>query len=242
MSGKDLIDGLENLRATEGWKVRETIDRLNMSFYIFNINHNDMVEVITLFQRKDVGNAMLKVAAEHQSKQKLEGVFREIVRRLHNFVAAAKTLVDHTRIIANELYVEKDFLLVYEKEVKERFVDNPLVQFVHNLRNYILHVGLPVALITYSLDGETGEMNNSITVDIEKLRAWKGWTGVSRRYVDEAKRNEELEQIIKTYTATIVDFHQWFYKKNLEFHAEAFEQTEKLREEIKKKADELGFK
>jgi len=60
----------------------------------------------------------------------------EIVCLLHNYLASAKTLIDHTRILVEELYKNTDFWAEYEARKKETFIDSPLAQFVQNLRNY----------------------------------------------------------------------------------------------------------
>src|ERR1051325_5348715 len=214
-TNREILQGIERLQNTKGWQVRDKMYKLDTSFYVFNVNHNDLIEIIRIFQRPDISMAMLRAAANRQYYEKLRPVFKEVVRRLHNFVASAVTLVEHTRIIARELYTETEFMNEYDQQIAERFVNNPIVQFVHKLRNYILHRDLPVTSAQFTFDANATEVNNSVVIDIEELRKWDGWNPVSRKFIEHAARDEKLEDIVKSYTSIIVDFHQWFHQKQL---------------------------
>lgn len=64
------------------------------------------------------------------------------IHLLFNFVASAKALVDHSRAFYDRNYASRKVLAHYPNETKARFIEDGLVQFVHNLRNLMLHVGL----------------------------------------------------------------------------------------------------
>jgi hypothetical protein len=62
------------------------------------------------------------------------------MRALHNYVASASALVEHTRRIMRE----RSGPIVDEFERKKRdVIAHPEVPFIHNLRNYVLHHSLP---------------------------------------------------------------------------------------------------
>jgi hypothetical protein len=96
---------------------------------------------------------------------------------------------------------------------------------VQGLRNYILHRDLP--LTSASL---TSEHEASLQINIAKLRTWRKWEKVAREYIQNAKDDEKIEDIIKTYTSSILDFYNWFYDRQLDLHKEAFKDAEELRQ------------
>ena len=57
-------------------------------------------------------------------------VLGEVTRKLHNFIASAKTYIDHTRAVIRDWYAGTDFLKEYNKEIEHRFVGNPLTGFI----------------------------------------------------------------------------------------------------------------
>ena len=68
---------------------------------------------------------------------------REVVRLLHDYVAAAFSLVDATRVFVNEHYTDTGLLRVYNDRLKRDFSEAPLHRFLQDLRNYTLRYRLP---------------------------------------------------------------------------------------------------
>src|SRR5687768_1473513 len=62
-----------------------------------------------------------------------------VLRQFHNYLASAKTLVDHTRRLVEDVYKNTEFLEEYEVKKREQFAGKPLINFVQKLRNYTLH-------------------------------------------------------------------------------------------------------
>lgn len=213
-------DGMEALANTQGFQLGQKYDRLGMSFYIFKRNHDELISSIEHFKQPRV---MLL-----WDDEEIGQFLNEVTRRLHNFVAAAKTLVEHTRIITRELYGDTEFWKEYDAEVTQRFTLNPAVQFVHKLRDYILHRDLPVTSARLSLT----DFDSSLLISIEKMRDWDSWTGLSRQYVNTAKDQEKIEDIVRAYTESVISFHSWFYDRHVELHEEAYAETERLRQRL----------
>jgi hypothetical protein len=157
----------------------------------------------------------------------MDQFLNEVTRQLHNFVAAAKTLVEHTRIIAREMYEGTDLWKEYETEIACRFVKNPLIQFVHKLRDYILHRKLPLTSAKL-----ISVLNASLLISVKEMRNWNGWTGLSREFIESANDEEKIEDIVNAYFDVIFAFHDWFHKRQLEFHKETFMEAEKLRQRL----------
>ncbi len=103
------------------------------------MNAQELIEIARRMNDPDEGIRLMSVANREAGSQ----THREVTRRVHNFVAAALTLVEHTRIFMRKNYSDTPILDRYQTKIDADFKDEPLVQFVQNLRNYILHNGLP---------------------------------------------------------------------------------------------------
>jgi hypothetical protein len=215
-------DGLDELENSDGWRISRKIEHLGASFYIFKSNYDELIQRIECFKRPE---AIL--LWDVRNDDQLERFLKEVTRLLHNFVAAALTLVEHTRIIAREMYKDTEFWKEYNLQITNRFALNPLVQFVQGLRNYILHRDLPLTSASLSSTHEA-----SLKINISKLRTWRRWETVARDYIQAANDDEKIEDIVKAYTSSILDFYNWFYERQLDLHKEAFREAEGLRQRL----------
>jgi hypothetical protein len=219
---QEYLDGIEELKRTKGWIVAREIERIGRSYYIFKANYDELAE--SIWQIKLPINLPLW---GDDSVKEMDQFLNEVTRQLHNFVAAAKSLVDHTRIVAREMYKGTELLNEIESEIAYRFVQNPLVHFVHKLRDYILHRNLP--LVSAKL---TSVLNASLLINIKELRDWNGWNEPSRKFIKSSNDEEKIEGIVNAYFDAIFAFHDWFHKRQLEFHKENFMEAERLRQRL----------
>jgi hypothetical protein len=97
-------DGLDKLQNTEGWRISRKIEHLGTSFYIFKTNYDELIQRIEYFKRPE---AIL--LWDVRNNDQMEHFLKEVTRLLHNFVAAALTLVEHTRIMARGMYKGTEF-------------------------------------------------------------------------------------------------------------------------------------
>jgi hypothetical protein len=181
--------------------------------YVFYANDKQLKQNLAAF--KEPGRA---IAIWHDHDQLIMYQLH-IVRLLHNYLASAKTLVDHTRILAEELYKGTEFWTEYEAKKKESFIEVPLVQFIQNLRNYTLHKALPFTTATMILAEEPG-FDCFINLNLEQLCLWDGWSKKAREYLDNANSEVRLDEIINEYTAIVKDFYDWFKNRQQELHYE----------------------
>jgi len=62
----------------------------------------------------------LKVAGVEQ-RARLQSIFDEVGRLLHNFLAGSKTLIDHTRNLMDEEFITVQHHSEYQAEIERRF-------------------------------------------------------------------------------------------------------------------------
>src|SRR5436309_1126101 len=84
---------MKQIETTEGWKVRQRILIHSISYHVFTGNYEELRRVLEAYHNPDFALPLWAVS----NRPKLDLFQKEIVRLLHNYVASAKTLVEHTR-------------------------------------------------------------------------------------------------------------------------------------------------
>jgi len=173
----DEIDKIrKKIHESEGYKIRAKIDILNISFYVFKKNHTELNSAILTYRLPQVYIKLWDI----RNRKKLYQFQKEIIRLFHNFLSSSGSLIDHTRIFIRELYENTDFLEEYRNEIKKEFEDSTLAQFIKDLRNYILHKGIP--LIKPNLPLEQNKV--FFLISVYKLQKWDKWSKKSREYLN----------------------------------------------------------
>jgi hypothetical protein len=221
MTLDEYLEGIEKLQQTEGWKIHQDMERLGWSFYIFQGNYYDLIRSLHI----DYGDFLQHFDVRNRAA--MQDLLKEVMRKFHNFAAGALMLVDHTRILSERLYNGSEFEQVYAAEIEKRFTQSLVVQFVHRLRNYVLHCGLPEpsAVLDSNLEA-------SLRLNISKLREWSGWTQRAREYLDRFKGDIKIADVASAYFTAISDFHEWFFEKQKQLHEKEFAEGNALRERL----------
>lgn len=227
--GQKLRELEEKIIAAEGYRIGMRLRALNGSFNIFYQNYYMLNDVLS-----NVGtpNSLIELIAK-EDQTSLDKFESTIALVFHNFLAGAKTLVDHTRVFTEEMYRDTEFQREYQDQVSIDFADSPIVQFVQRLRNYTLHTRLPVtgAQVHFKRVGSQGqaELSGSISLNVNELRKWDGWNVKSREYLDAQGDKIEIKTIADQYYSVIRAFYDWFGARQSQLHHEVFKEFEELQ-------------
>lgn len=134
----------------------------------------------------------------------------EIVRHLHNFLASARTLVDHTRVVMNEPFIIEAHRAEYREEVTRIFAGDPLIGFMHELRNYALHRSIPITSMQLSLHPTSGQFDSTVLVDLDKMADWDGWRSAGKAYIGSHRPTIRVMALVDGYEGIIRKFYEWF--------------------------------
>ncbi len=138
-SGVDAYQYFQKIQNCSGRKFINKLHSRSFSLNTFQINSLELLEATKKIRDPDLGLPLMSEGNREAGVQ----AHREINRYIHNFVASAKTLVDHTRVFMEEEYSGQSVMAEYLSKVKGALANEPVVKFVHDLRNYMLHKGLP---------------------------------------------------------------------------------------------------
>lgn len=150
---------------------------LQTSHYILNANFRELKAIPDRFA---TDRRLLDVA----NRAAQEALLLDFVRRLHNYLAAVKTLVDHTRAFRSRHVSDVSFDAECEEKLQQ-LRDDPVVRFLQEFRNPVLHSHLPRVALTTTFPHE--QFRRQLTLSVTEILAMHEWSPQARRYIQEAQ-------------------------------------------------------
>jgi hypothetical protein len=143
-------------------------------------------------------------------------VMREAARLLHNFLAGASTLIDQTRVFISDHYLGTDVNKEFKSRIDRNFLHNPLSQFVKDLRNFMMHCGLPPVerhlTMARSSEVPSGTLSAETGFRLRKaeLQKWDAWKADSKHFLEQQGDFIDLMDLVVRYRILIDTFHNEF--------------------------------
>ena len=138
--------------------------------------------------------------------------FRGLDKTLHNALAGAVSLVDHTRRHVAENFPETDFSKDFEAK-NSTVYEMPESAFLRRFRNYLLHVGHAPFKMTGTLAVENGD-KGTLTVWLiseELLSAENVWTAPTRKFIEDHPGGIQLFAVVDSYGQAMLDLYRWVF-------------------------------
>ena len=190
-----------------GFKFINMQNERTFTYNIFELNAHELFNVAEIICDPDGGIYLLSTENREAGTQ----AHREINRRMHNFVASAKTLVDHTRVFITTKYRGTSIFDDYRNKISKEISNYPVVSFVHDIRNYMLHKGLPPSKMFFEAkpadDGNGYEFNTGVYYDSDDLLSWKKWSTGSVKYIKSHNEKIHIKDFCVEYLNIISGFH-----------------------------------
>lgn len=158
-----------------------------------------------------------------QNRELLDQIQLQMLRLLHNFVASAFSLIDHSRVFCEGNYRDAGVFRDYEAEVSHRFKKDPFAQFVVGLRKYCQHCAVPSIFSELSVQLDEGKQvseEHKIYLDRDSLLKFDVWSAAGKDYLRSAPKNIDLLGIVVGYEQKVVEFYQWVDSRLKEIHAD----------------------
>lgn len=212
----------------------ELLRHFDYSLRLFESNYQELISVIDFMSDERVGLELFAVV----NRWKLDEVLTHLGFKLHNYVCAAKSLVDHSRVLYRRVYTEKAPKFDdYESEVKVRFEENQLSKFVEFLRTYCQHEKLPSIGTSMRFDSQSDEgFVFTVTADSDELLKSSSIKSLAKKFIREQGGSIDLRKAINDYHTQVTDFYQWVRDRQQEFHSEDISLVSKLFQEERLKA------
>ena len=201
----------------EGYNAILENHRLANSINIFDTNYVELIQLINYMEQNIEAKKLLSL----QGHKQLHMIDIELLRRLHNFVAGAKSLVDHTRRIYNKYYKHNNIFPEYTKVVRNTFATDPLSQFVQDLREYCQHYRTLSLIYVTRFTRETQEEIREVALQVEDLLSYDGWSSTAKQYFHEKGDNIPISRAIQEYREKVLQFYKWFQEEQHRIHETA---------------------
>jgi hypothetical protein len=184
------------------------------------------------------------------NRENFDLFLEEVIRLLHNFVAAARSLRDHSLRVKRKLLPRSNTDRLAE-EYEARSVstfDEPLPRFVQDLRHYVLHVRLPIPS-GHASGRRVGdpdrapaefEFESRIVLHPSDLLEWQEWKSASRAFIDSAGDHISIEEVVSEYAALVKVFQSWFRGALSRRHREPLAELERQDAEIRRRFQEFS--
>jgi len=232
----DLQTLMKEVNNSSALKVYRRLVDLKSNFYCLGINHLELSKFITHVRNNEVWPNLLNP----KYPRGIEITLNETARLLQNYLASASALVDQTRALIDSGYKSHSFHEEYENQIKNRFVGNPIIGFVEDLRNYSLHYSLPVtgANLTFN-QNESDKISAStadfiLVLDRPSLLLWSNWSTKGKPFLNKITGNQiELSSFVDPYFNQVNEFHQWMFFRIQEIHSKELSWLEEKDQRIR---------
>ena len=206
-----------------GQWVRAGNDRwevVRRSWSVFVRNTTELVDLLKI-PATDIATSLQLMGDDRE----VTALFWEqLDQRLHNQLASAASLVDHTRRLL--AYYETDIPTMVAEYKRQNAVVTEMdeASFLRDLRNYLLHYGVPPVIQSLSLDptADSGATGHSIKLSAPRLLEWDGWKNRSRNYLSSfADRDGPvLGQDVATYANAMSSLFTWLFQQRQAVHSD----------------------
>ena len=186
---------------------------LDRSFEIFRGNFEELHTAVTVFQEEDADRNR---RAENRQIQRQRHI--EVHRLLHNFVASAYSLLEHTLRHVDNFYTNSEFVDQYKSKVASDLATAPVRDFIQDLRICLQHI--QAVDIWASLKASDQGIESVLELSVSELQAWDGWKHLSRAYMAQAGDRIRLDSVASEYMQLISDFYTWFRQREERIHAD----------------------
>lgn len=216
---------------SQAFAIESRFGTLDTNFYVFRVNYAELKALLSTTQTAEL---MFKYEETNR-------ILQELTRLLHNFLASARSLVDHTRAVMKEWYGGTELHYEYTQEIQKRIISKELPGFIEELRNYALHYRLPVTTATVKVwyDPATSQQRENASLILEKpiLLQWSGWTAKGKRFLLNADKEIRIETLVDQYFQDIQNLHQWISASLQNEHKELLKWLEEKRVQLEKALD-----
>ena len=204
------------------------LEALNSSLYTLDINFVELEKFIVELTTDAKWDYVFQV----ENREALQSVSREIIRRLHNFVAAAMSLREHALATFNSRYSDKGLMPDYEERVKAVFGSDPLAQFVMGLRKYCQHYRSPFIGFVTHWEHQSDSTQRTAVIFKEDLASFAKWPGPARAYISSLDRGVEIVPLCREYRAKVLKFYEWFQLQQNEIHRDELARFEEKEAQL----------
>jgi hypothetical protein len=203
---------------------RDHFAGVGRSWTVFHRNAVDLLGLIDAVETDPIASLKFmnatagNVDSDHEDEQLRRAFWEAIDQRLHNLLASAVSLVDHTRRLVAFYDPYPDFQQEFQSR-NDAIAAEPRTAFLRKLRNYLLHFGVAPTAVQVDL-GPAVENHFGVRVSLSgpALLEWSKWNAPERRFIEGFEPGPPLRPISAAYAQQMSELYQWLFSQRDELH------------------------
>jgi hypothetical protein len=225
--GRRYVELADELWQMPEYKRYRDLQGVDISIEIFHRNYIALNTTL-IFLASDERAEYLFITRNHD---KFRRAGKEVVFYLHNYVAAALSLRDHSRnLYTGRLNSSIQPFPGYKERVEKDFMHDPLAQFVERLRVYCQHYNAPNIEVNITFSG--GRSARKIRLPLSSLLAFNDWGEKAKAYLSTIEGDVDIQQVATIYHEKVMAFHRWVQERHEEIYAEDFQRFREKEREV----------
>jgi hypothetical protein len=199
---KEPFKSFNKMKTSQEYKIYKRLETLVFTWNLCKSNEEELFEIINELEQS-VNLELYPI---------YDGVIGLLSRRLINHVGTTKLFVDHIRNENKYLTKSNNGIAGYKDKIDECFAHNPVIQFVNELRNNLIHyMRMKPEMVSHILNEE---LNISILiVKTNILLKSKSWNKYSKIYIAQNKPQINLKSCLLEYSRLQEYFYHWFIEE-----------------------------
>ncbi len=215
-----------------GWRVHWACSHFVSCFEIFRRNSRELLRFL-----ENPPPISFEFLPDEKSRiHKIESD-TETLRLLHNYVASAIALRDHSYRIRDK-YLQPNSQSEYNKLAGEVF-NQARPRIIQQLRTFVLHVDLPAI----SRQVKWMEGSNRMALLPDRLLEWEKWDKCVKDYLSSLTDQDHLflDELVTEYNQKAHKFSEWFLNETIKCNSHDLEDFYSIHDEILKSVHENGL-
>lgn len=202
------------------YKLYRDLQGIDISISTFHNNYVILNEFLTFLTTDEQAHHLFTV----RNHDKLHEAGSHVVLCLHNFVAAAQSLVEHSRnLYVGRLNKSIQLFSEYKERMNREFASDPLARFVICLRHYCQHYKAPSISVITTTTFSDSSLVRKVYLPLDSLRTYDGWNSEAKAYMKTIDSNGvDIQQVAMIYHDRVMKFHQWVQERHEEMYANEF--------------------
>lgn len=210
--------------------IEKKIQRLQDMQYIFDKNHDELIEHIDKFQE----NEFVKKLIGNDELSRIE-ILQKTLRYLFNYLSSAVALYDHTTKFMGE-YEGTEFDTKATEWVNSN-IPVGINSSIRGLRRYIVHIALPNSFLRYESPNiydpsckKTILLNLCDSINSEQCSNFS-WKKDALDYItaNYSLDSVDVKKFCDDYYNIICVYYKWFFAELKEYHKDDYEEYERLK-------------
>jgi hypothetical protein len=227
------VEELEaKLKAHPGYLAKAKWDLIHRAHSIWVLNTNELLALLKVAETDD--DLKVELFQNVREPSVRLAFFARLDQRLHNVVAAAVSLVDHTFVLRDH-YPDSEFAKSFEDR-NRKVADAPEAAFIRKLRNYLLHNGqvhFDSSLQIGPGDNGSDKMDLTLRINSSALLVDRAdWNLASRTFIEGQPEGIDLGSVVNTYFAAMQDLYAWTFEQYEVLHHEDVDEMNAIVKEV----------